>query len=110
VAKPTACFSVAEESVRVFMAFGDEIAKSGSSKQAPGIKELCFVPSLCASENDIYVHHDLFKTIELTIAFLITINDLLLFVWGVQLAFWQGSMGHPLLSFTIWTHMETRHC
>jgi hypothetical protein len=62
VAKPTACFSVAEESVRVFMAFGDEIAKSGSSKQVPGInKELCFVPSLCASENDIYVHHDLLK-------------------------------------------------
>jgi len=48
--------------VRVFMAFGDEIAKSGSSKQVPGInKELCFVPSLCASENDIYVHHDLLK-------------------------------------------------
>ena len=32
MAKPTACFSVAEESVLVFMAFVDEIAKSGSSK------------------------------------------------------------------------------
>ena len=67
--------------------------------RCPGSTKNCvYVLSLrVASEIDFYIHHDsLRKTTELTIAFFVAIHDVLLFVWGVQLAFWQGSMGHPI--------------